>query len=167
MIRQDCLRTQHGVTLLVTLVMLVVLTLFAVSAMRLSNVNLKITGNFQWQKEMEMLTDSAIEQIVSSASNFEDSTVQAGTAIAYDICADGTVTASTGCSLLNAKIGTVSAPRCTASAPAKGYTIKVGELTPDDNDWVLKAEATDSVTGAKITISRGITVRMLSGSCPT
>ena len=40
---------QRGATLLVTLIMLVVLTLFAVTAFNLSSVNLKIVGNFQAQ----------------------------------------------------------------------------------------------------------------------
>lgn len=157
---------QRGVTLIIALVMLVVMTLFAVSAMRLSNTNLKITGNFQWQKEMEMLTDSALEQQASSATSFDSAAVQAGTATDQDICADGTVVTSGGCSLLNAKIGTVSVPRCTSSAPAEGYTKKLGELAPEDTNWLTSAEATDSLSGAKVTIVRGVTVRLLAGSCP-
>lgn len=163
---RDAIRRQRGVTLIITLVMLVVLTLFAVSAMRLSNVNLKITGNYQWQKEMESLTDSALEQLNSSASSFDNAAVQGGTAVDQDICADGTLVAAGGCTLLNPDIGTVSVPRCTANRPAEGYTKKLGELAPDDTDWVTSAEATDSLSGAKITIYRGTTVRLLAGHCP-
>lgn len=157
---------QRGVTLIISLIMLVVMTLFAVSAMRLSNVNLKITGNFQWQKQMEMLTDAALEQQASSSSNFENSAILAGTATDEDICADGMVVAAGGCSLLNAKIGTVSVPRCTGSQPAAGYTKKIGELAPEDTNWLTMAQATDSLSGAKVTIHRGITVRLLAGNCP-
>lgn len=160
-------RCQRGITLLISLVMLVILTLFALTAMRLSNINLKITGNYQRQEEMEMLTDSALEQIVSSASNFEDSAVQAGTALDYDICNNGTVVASGGCTIIiNPKIGTITTPRCIASGPAKGYTKKLGELAPDDDDWVLHATLTDSLSGTVMKISRGVTVRMLAGHCP-
>ncbi len=172
---------QSGITLIVTLVMLVVLTLFAVTAMRLSGVNLRITGNFQWQKEMELLTDSALEQIASTSGNFDNATVQAqqnvirqadgsntlsGSVVDQNICADGTVVAAGACTLTNAKIGTVSIPRCTASRPATGYTKKIGELAPEDTDWVIKADATDRLSGARVKITRGITVRLLAGNCP-
>ena len=160
-------RGQRGVTLLVTLVMLVVLTLFVVSAIRLANVNLRITGNFQWQKQMEMQADSALEQIISNAANFTSGGVQAGNAGDQNICTDGTVMAAgVSCPATNPTIGTVSMPRCTANATAAGYTKKVGELAPDDNDWIMKATMTDPFSGAKVTIYRGVTVRMLAGSCP-
>lgn len=159
-------RGQHGITLITTLVMLIMLTLFALTAMRLANINLRITGNYQWQKDMEMKTDSALEQLLSSATNFDDSAVQAGTATVKDICTDGTLVATGTCALTNPPLGTVSVPRCTGGQVASGYTKKLGELAPDDNDWLLKATATDSTSGAKVTIYRGVTVRMLAGNCP-
>lgn len=159
-------RGQQGITLITTLVMLIMLTLFALTAMRLANINLRITGNYQWQKDMEMKTDSALEQLLSSSSNFDDANLQAGTSTDKDICTDGTLVATGTCALTNPKIGTVSVPRCTASQVATGYSKKKDELSPDDNDWVLKATATDSTSGARITIYRGVTVRMLAGNCP-
>lgn len=153
-------RNQKGVTLIVTLVMLVMLTLFALSAIRLSNVNLRIVGNYQWQKEMEVLADSAIEQLSSSAANFSL------TPLAQDICKDGQLVATGACSLLNPKAGTLSAPRCTTSQVATGYTKKLGEMPPDDNNWMVTATAEDSWSGAKVTIVRGLTIRQLAGNCP-
>lgn len=164
--RTSCLRQQRGVTLLVTMVMLVVLTLFVVSAIRLANVNLRIAGNFQWQKEMEAQADSALEQMISNSSIFNSGPVQAGTAPDLDICADGTVLAAGSCTTTNPRVGSMRAPRCTSSQPAPGYTKKQDELTPDDNNWVAKATMTDSFSGAKVTIYRGVTVRMLAGNCP-
>lgn len=160
-------KSQRGITLLVTMVMLVVLTLFVVSAVRIANVNLRITGNYQWQKEAEMLADSALEQLISSSANFYNSAVQAGTAADQDVCTDGTLVAAGGCSLVNPRIGAVTKPRCTSSQPATGYTKKLNELVPDDNTWAVKAQLTDSFSGAKVTIHRGVTVRMLAGNCPT
>lgn len=151
---------QRGMVLITTLVMLVLLTLFVISGIRLSNINLQIVGNYQWQREMEMLTDSALEQVISSVANFAD------TAAAKDICQDGALVVSGGCALANPKIGTVSQPHCTNSETASGYTKKLGELAPEDNIWVLDATATDSLTGARVRIHRGITVRQLAGSCP-
>ncbi len=159
-------RAQHGATLLITMVMLIILTLLVVSAIRVSNVNLRITGNFQWQKVQELLTDSAIEQIISSINTFDNSTIQSGTATPFDICADGSVVAASACTLLNPKVGTVSSPVCSASMVATGYTKKLNELSPMDNTWLINAVATDSLTGAKVAVHRGVTVRMLAGTCP-
>ncbi len=150
---------QSGITLIISMVMLVMLTLFVISGIRLSNINLQIVGNYQWQKTMEMVTDSALEQVISEVANFSDSATE------MDICQDGSVT-SAGCTILNPEIGTVTAPLCTRSATASGYSKKLGELAPEDNVWILNASASDSVTGATIRIYRGITVRQLAGNCP-
>lgn len=158
--------SQQGITLIVSIIMLVLLTLFVLAAIRLSNVNLRITGNYQWQREMELLTDSAMEQVISSSTSFDNTAVQTGTATDYDICTDGTAVSTGNCTLLNPKIGTVTTPKCTASRVASGYTKKIGELAPEDNDWLLTSSATDSFSGAKVTVYRGITVRMLAGNCP-
>lgn len=161
-------RKQRGMTLIITMVMLVILTLFVVSAIRIANINLRITANYQWQKEMEAVTDAAIEQLASSMTAFDNSAVQAGTATDQEICATGSVADAgvTCASLGSSSIGTVSVPRCYTSRIAAGYSKKLGELSPDDNEWLIKSTATDSVTNAKVTVYRGITVRMLANNCP-
>lgn len=57
-------RRQSGITLVVSLIMLIVLTLLVVSAIRFGNINLKIAGNAQEQAEAEAATQAAIEQTV-------------------------------------------------------------------------------------------------------
>lgn len=157
---------QRGMTLIISMVMLVILTLFVVSAIRIANINLRITANYQWQKEMEALTDSAIEQLVTTSTTFDNSAIQAGTAVDQVICANGTVGASGSCTLTNAQVGTVTTPRCLSSKVASGYSKKIDALSPDDNEWLIKATATDSFSGAKITVYRGVTVRQLANNCP-
>lgn len=152
---------QRGATLVISIVMLVVITLFVISAIKLSNVNLRIVGNYQWQKQMEVLTDSAIEQVISLVGSFS------ATAATADICQNGTVVAAGSCdALTNPKVGSVTAPQCSASRVATGYTKKLGEIAPEDNDWIITAATEDSVSRAKVTIQRGVTVRMLAGNCP-
>ena len=53
---------QRGATLLISLIMLVVLTLFAVTAIRTGNIGFKIVGNQQAQKLMEAAAAQAVEQ---------------------------------------------------------------------------------------------------------
>jgi len=157
---------QRGMTLIISMVMLVILTLFVVSGIRIANINLRITANYQWQKEMEALTDSAIEQLVSASTTFDNSAIQAGTAVDQVICADGVVGAPGSCTITNPQVGTVTTPRCTSSKVATGYSKKLDALSPDDNEWLIKSTATDSFSGAKVTVYRGVTVRMLANNCP-
>ncbi|HZZ94581.1 MAG TPA: hypothetical protein VFE23_18605 [Usitatibacter sp.] len=58
-------RRQGGATLIVTLIMLVVITLFAVSAFNTSNVNLKVVGNMQSQAEGMSASQRTIEETLS------------------------------------------------------------------------------------------------------
>lgn len=144
---------QRGATLLVSLIMLVVLTLFAVTGFNLSSVNLRIAGNFQMQKTMEAAAQEAIEQVLSSSAAFGggSQTITVGT---YNVTVTGPLAGTTG-------------PRCNYAVTAKGYTKKIGELTPEDTDWELRAAVSDATSGARATIVQGVRIRLLSGNCPT
>jgi Tfp pilus assembly protein PilX len=149
---RSSIKQQRGATLLVALIMLVVLTLFAVTGFNLSSVNLRIAGNFQMQKTMEAAAQEAIEQVISTSASFGagSQTIAVGT---YNV----TVTGPTG--------GTTG-PKCNYAVTAKGYTKKIGELTPEDTDWELKASVSDTSSGARAEIVQGVRVRLLSGNCP-
>lgn len=60
------IRRQRGATLIVTLVMLIMLTLFAISAMNTSTTNLQVVGNMQMRHEGLRATQEAIEAAVST-----------------------------------------------------------------------------------------------------
>lgn len=146
-INRFTIRGQRGATLLVSLIMLVVLTLFAVAGFNLSSVNLKIAGNFQEQKFLEAVAQQAIEQVISTPTAFNlTPAVQTITVSGYNV--------------------SVSAPRCNYWVTAKGYTKKIGELTPEDTDWEVRASVTDAVTGAQAAIVQGVRMRALAGNCP-
>jgi Tfp pilus assembly protein PilX len=148
---------QRGATLLVTLIMLVVLTLFAVTMFNLASVNLKIIGNFQSQKEIEGAVQQALEQIMTTATIFE-------TPAARDICVPGGT--APPCASTQHKVS-IERPRCNYTVAAKGYTKKIGELTPEDTSWEVRGAYTDGRTGATAGIVQGVGVRMLAGNCPT
>lgn len=155
------IRRQRGATLLVTLIMLVVLTLFAVTGFNLSSVNLKIIGNFQQQKVTEATVQQAIEQLMSTVSIFN------APAETYICIPSGTIVASTGsCPASEHKVK-IERPRCNYAATAKGYTKKIGELAPEDTNWEVRASYTDSATLASAAVVQGVAVRMLSGNCPS
>ena len=149
------IRRQNGATLMVTLVMLVILTLFAVTAFNLSGVNLKIVRNYQDQKSIEGVVQQAIEQIMSTVTIF---TAPAAT----DVCVNGTGGGCTGGYLVH-----IDKPTCNYLTPASGYTKKVGELTPEDTNWQVRASYTDAFSKANIVIVQGVAVRLLAGNCPS
>ena len=59
---------------------------------------------------------------------------------------------------------TVSDRRCLSATPAPGFSA-VMKLSPEDTYWSVASVATDSLTGATATVSQGVRVRMLAGSC--
>jgi competence protein ComGC len=56
--------SQSGITLVVSLIMLIVLTLLVVSAIRFGNINLRIANNAQSQAEGEAATQAAVEKTI-------------------------------------------------------------------------------------------------------
>jgi hypothetical protein len=59
-------RRERGMTLVIALVMLIVLTLLVVSAIRFSNINLRISGNVQAETEAVSAAQLAVEQTVKT-----------------------------------------------------------------------------------------------------
>lgn len=59
-------RREAGATLIVTLVMLIMLTLFAISAMNTSTTNLQVVGNMQVRQEALRASNEAIESTLST-----------------------------------------------------------------------------------------------------
>ena len=138
---------QQGATLIVALVMLVLLTMLAVSSINLSTTNLKIVGNMQAQKYMDAAAQDAIEQAMSTSDTF---TAPASTTISTSM---GDVF--------------VSQAVCLGGQTAKGYSAVVSNIIPQDNTWeIIATTDPDPVTGATATIHQGVQMRMLAGNCP-
>ena len=142
-------RHQRGATLIVVLIMLVVLTLFAVSAINIANVNSKVVGNMQQRIVAESLAQTAVETVLNSVSNF--GFTGRSTAV--------TVTAPTGMTV------TVSDRICQNAEAATGYSAAVA-LVPEDTYWDIQVTVNDSLTGAATVMHQGVKVRMLAGNCP-
>ena len=138
--------SQRGATLIVSLIMLVVMTLFAVSAINLSSMNLKIVGNMQAQRLMEMAAQDAIERMVSTPAYFSL------TPTSQNFTISGLTVA-------------VSSPACIRSTAATGYSATSG-ISPQDNDWEFVASVADGLSGAGLTLHQGVRIRMLAGNCP-
>ncbi len=146
---------QRGVTLVVGLIFLLVMSLLAVSAIRFSSVNLRIAGNAQAQVEATAAAQTAIEQVMSSAANFY-SPLSART-IAVDIDNDGRSDYSVA----------VSAPDCLGMMAAPGYSANFSGFAPQEGYWDVAAVATDSRSGVRVEVHQGVRARVLAtAGCP-
>ena len=137
---------QNGATLFVSLIILLMMTLFAISSINLSTINLKVVGNMQATKLLDAEAQVALEQVISESSNFLTPT---STTV---VTTYGTVTVST--------------PVCLDSQTATGYSAVNTAIIPDDNTWEIISSVTDDLTGATSTIHTGVKMRMLAGNCP-
>ena len=138
---------QSGATLVVVLVMLAVLTLFAVAVINLSSLNAKAVGNMQQRKNAEIVAQGAIEQVLSTSASF------------YSPTAAVTITAPSGMTIA------VSNRVCLGATPATGYSL-AQQLVPEDDYWDFQVTVTDNVTGANTVVHQGTKIRMLANNCP-
>jgi Tfp pilus assembly protein PilX len=145
-------RTQRGVTLVVGLIMLLVLTLFAVSAIRLSSANLRTVGNMQARAEATSAAQTAIEQTMSDIGSFTAPVARNDVAVPVN----GTD-----------YIVDVDAPVCVLSEPVLGNSHDNTTLALQDTYWDVAATATDERTGASVRIHQGVRVRLdAAAACP-
>ncbi len=148
-------QAQAGMSLVIGLVMLVVLTLLVVSAVRMGAAGLRITGNYQSKNEATAAAQQGVEKIVGSVTNFYAPTAQSfDIDINNDGIADYTVQAA--------------APACLQMVPADGYSYDFAGSAPQDLFWDVQAVATDKRgTGASVTVHQGVKVRMdPTATCP-
>ena len=169
--------SQRGMTLLISLIMLVVMTLFAITAIRTGNIGLKIVGNQQMQKLMESAAAQAVEQVVSNLGNFNSAATIAPTAtVAQSVCVNpsantppvvlpvNSTTPGTCPSGIQVDIAPV---RCIAAKRQTGGSL-TQPMATYENTWEIVATVTDRLygTGAKAVYHQGVMIRMLASSCP-
>ncbi len=167
--------SQQGMTLFVALILLVMVTLLAVSSFRVSSTNLKIVSSMQGRNEAIAAAQAAVEQVISSSNFTTNPTAVQNTPVLIDINGDGTadytvafnpaphcmrsrLTPTTALSITNPQdIG------CFGSVQMGG----VGEVSTSncaDTLWELTATTQDPVTQAQTTVRQGISIRLDKGT---
>lgn len=151
-------RKQRGVTLVVGLIMLVLITLMVTSAFMLSSTNLKAVGNMQFRDEAIAAANVAIERVVSA-----DFTL-APAASSHSVTIGGAVYTVN-----------VSAPVCIRAVPLKSLpandadavqcTIGSGGATLCyetiwDIDATVSPAGAAAATGAVVAVRQGISKRV-------
>ena len=138
-------RRQRGAILIVSLIFLVLITIFVISWVNMSSADLRIVGNLQNKMTMVQAAQQGIEEQISNIANFDPPT-------ARNITVNSTPVA-------------VTAPQCLGTSPAPGYTA-VASITLFDTRWTISATATDPVTGGTATLTQGVRIRLPTNFCP-
>lgn len=171
---------QRGATLLITLTMLVVLTLFAITSLNTANSNLKVVGNMQARNEATNIAQETIETVISTPlflSNPANTILTpcgSANTLCTDINSDGITDYTT---VLN------PAPKCVTVVPIKNSQLILtntedlgcssgqaqqfgigGAVTGDslcsNTVWEITAVTTGASSGATATIIQGIGSRI-------
>lgn len=144
--RHPLFARQRGATLIITLVMLVLLTMFAVSAITLSASTSKVVGNMQAKKTVDAIAQRVIDQVISEGLFGDKRAVP--------------VTPSWTPAGMTIQ---VTERHCKAFSPQL-LDPQLGTST-----WEFDVCIRDSFTGAKSYIRQGVAVKTLTAGtpCPT
>jgi Tfp pilus assembly protein PilX len=181
------MRRQQGLTLVVGLIMLIMISLAAVVSYNVARTSLDLVGNMQFENEGVVSADSALQEAISTVRFF-----QTPNAIFLNPCRNVT---NLRCYDLNGDGSSdidvqLRQPVCMRARPLRNAeldltTILPGETLPRDgacasgtgqqfgiigaptglsqcadSTWELIADATDTVSNATVTVAQGVAVRV-------
>jgi hypothetical protein len=168
---------QAGATLIVSLVFLVMITLMALTAFRLSNSNLKIVGNMQQHNQVAAIAQSAIETAISSTAFTNNPGTPTTTTVSINNSGQADVSVSTVSTCLSAR--TIPEHELDLNAPedqgcAMGSNLPFGTEGANhdmslcaDTMWDIQVTATDTASNAHTVINEGAKVRVAApANCP-
>jgi Tfp pilus assembly protein PilV len=169
---------QHGATLLVAMIFLVLMSLFAISAFKSSTTHLRIVDNMQARQEAAAAAQKALEDTLSSS--LFSTRPEAAEARPVDLDGDGQTD-------YTAQLD--PPPRCYRTKPIKvteldpeieadllcmkSGTVQLGGIDAPDaaanagnslcanSEWNLSARVDDPRTGAQVVVHQGVAVRVL------
>jgi hypothetical protein len=167
-------RRQRGITLVVSLIMLVVLTLIVVSAIQFGNINLKISGNAQAEAEATAATQVGIEKMlkeVNAAAKIDLVPAQPAMVVSTGGASYTVNVAKPACVLTANIVTTQLDPTNENDLPC--YEGDPNEKLFDSNgkpiaqptacknqQWEIAATVDDAKSGAKVSMLQGVAVRV-------
>ncbi|MGZ5886988.1 MAG: PilX N-terminal domain-containing pilus assembly protein [Ramlibacter sp.] len=165
---------QSGLTLVIALVMLVVLTLLVVSAIRFGNINLKITGNVQSETEAsaaaQVAVESTLKQMVAS-TNISAITAQPALSVStggqtYTVAVlKPTCVFSKNVPTTDLDPSKAADQVCFEGSDSDKLITASGALSAapsacKDQQWDVTASVADANSGASVTMLQGAAVRV-------
>lgn len=191
--RQGMRHTQKGMTLVVGLIMLIMISLAAVVTYNISRTSLDVVGNMQFQNEATASADSTIQEALSTRRMFETpNTVflapcnNVPNSRCYDLDGDGAaddmtvVLAPPTC--VKAELIPTAALQAELDSPDPAISKEARSCTKSETQetlgtegagtgtslcanstWELAATAQDTRTGTSVTVTQGAAVRVEHG----
>lgn len=179
---------QRGVTLVVALIMLVLLTLLALTSFNLGKSNLQIVSNMQQRDEAIAASREVIEEAISNTRFFDTPTdvlANPCNGVKNTRCID-----VNGDGVTDVKVVITPAPTCTMAAYIKNTNLNLadaedlacsagstqnfgvagaytGNSECANSIWEVHAVATDVVTEASVEVVQGIAIRVDTDSIKT
>lgn len=155
---------QRGATLFIALILLVVLTVLALSSYNLSSLNQKVVGNAQFRAEMEARAIQPVELVINDYTKFltPPTSVTTLTSGQVTVAVTGPVCQSRTPSLGESQVITSESG---APTPGGGGTSGGGSQYFDTH-WRVAATATHSVTGGTATLTEGVKIKANDLDCP-
>jgi len=182
---------QHGFTLIVALVMLVLLTLLALSSFNMVKGDLQVVSNMQQHNETVAAANQTLEEVISSPQFYtspNDALPNPCNGNPNTRCVD-----SNGDGTAAITVQLSPAPHCVKAQAIKNSSLDIsksddvacsvggnqnfgvagavtGDSLCDDSVWEVHAIASDAVSEAKAEATMGISVRVakddVATSCP-
>ena len=179
-------RRQRGATLIVSLIMLLLITLLAISSFTVGKSNLQIVGNMQQRTQAFAAAQGAIATVISS-TQFTTSPANAipnpcggvANTACVDVDGDGTTDVNVTVNPTCDSIQPIPVTELDLSNPndagcAIGASQDFGVVGASNNNsmcsnsvWDVQSSATDQMSGANFVIDQGVAVRVAStDACP-
>ena len=181
-----CHARQSGLTLVITLIMMLIVGVVALSSLGGSERNLQIAGNMQHRQEAIAASQAALEQTLSSSAFVRDPLAAAAAPIAVDLNGDGSadreVRLDPAPSCLRVRPIKMAEldPAVTADLACMGSSAQVsgrdfsssssGDSLCGESLWNVAAAVSDAVTGAQVRVHQGVGIRIAltdaQNACP-
>jgi hypothetical protein len=172
--------SQAGVTLVVSLIMLIVLTLLVVSAIRFGNINLKVANNAQVDTESQAAAQIGIDKMLAviDADKPDTAAALSGLSISTGGASYTVNVAKPSCMVSRYVMSTELNPKIDADRVCygKGDSDPIldvnGKVIPQPTEcksqqWEITSTLSDAGSGANITLVQGISARVsLEVQCP-
>lgn len=166
---------QRGISLVLGLIMLILMTLLAVSAFQASNVNLRLAGNMQVRQETLAAAQTAIEQVLSSPAFVDPTTPPAAATVplngaSYTVNFTPAPTCKSIVDIPSEDLvptnpdDFVCIPSAALPGSGSGIFLAGGPPTApsycSNTRWAVTANVADASSGANTTLEQGVAIRI-------
>jgi Tfp pilus assembly protein PilV len=166
---------QRGISLILGLIMLILMTLLAISAFQASNTNLRLAGNMQVRQETLAAAQTAIERVLSTPAFVDPTTPPAAATVPLNgVSYTVNFTPAPACRSVVDIPSEDLVPTnpddfvCIPSAalPGSGSGIFLAGGPPtapsycSNTRWAVSADVADASSGAHTTLEQGVAIRI-------